>query len=103
MKEKEEKKKNDRWGKAVPARKVVVDSNTIKYQILDLVLLQVNDRPEDQWIHKSQTMRCITCMYYVPKSHNIGRCRCHAPSLSGWPAMFPNNWCGDHKLDAEKL
>lgn len=73
---------------------------------------------EDNWIHRSKTMRCITCMYYVVKpssvyltnqgepaaeSNVIGRCRRHAPTMSGWPATFPNDWCGDHKLDADKL
>ena len=31
----------------------------------------------------------------------IGRCRRHAPTMSGWPVMFPTDWCGDHKLSDE--
>jgi hypothetical protein len=23
--------------------------------------------------------------------------------MNGWPVMFPGDWCGDHKLDEEKL
>ncbi len=33
----------------------------------------------------------------------IGRCRRHAPTLGGWPVLFVTDWCGDHKLDAEKM
>jgi hypothetical protein len=33
----------------------------------------------------------------------VGRCRRHAPSMSGWPVMFTADWCGDHKLDENKI
>ncbi len=29
----------------------------------------------------------------------IGRCRRHAPTMSGYPVVFDNDWCGDHKLN----
>lgn len=32
----------------------------------------------------------------------FGRCRRHAPSMQGYPAVFGNDWCGDHKLDENK-
>ncbi len=59
---------------------------------------------DDQWIHRAKHMRCETCMYYCPKvddkgNANLGRCRRHAPTMSGWPVMFPADWCGDHKLN----
>jgi hypothetical protein len=66
----------------------------------------------DNWKHRSQGMRCSTCMWYVDKvklepsgpiSHDMGRCRRHAPTMNGWPVMFKTDWCGDHKLDEEKL
>lgn len=60
---------------------------------------------EDNWRHRSATMRCQTCIYYVPKGHvdsTLGRCRRRAPTLDGWPAVYETDWCGDHKLDAEK-
>lgn len=58
----------------------------------------------DNWEHKIDTMTCKYCMWYAPKrSELLGRCRMHAPTLKGWPAMFPNDWCGDHKLDDQKL
>ena len=54
---------------------------------------------EDNWEHRSINMRCRTCMYYVLKSGNVGRCRRHAPTMQGWPVMYDSDWCGDHKLD----
>lgn len=71
----------------------------------------------DNWQHRSQHMRCETCMWFVPKRGameenttaemeqgvRIGRCRQSSPTMKGWPAMFPTDWCGDHKLDETKL
>ncbi len=60
---------------------------------------------EDFWRHRSSMMRCTTCMWYVPKitpekDHNLGRCRKHAPTMDGYPVVFPEEpGCGDHKLD----
>ena len=65
--------------------------------------------PDDQWAHRSQRMRCSTCMWWVEKvnpagiaDRQLGRCRRHAPTMSGWPAVFSSDWCGDHKLDERK-
>jgi len=59
---------------------------------------------EDNWIHRSDNMKCQTCMWYVGKgSGKIGRCRFGAPTIKGWPAMFPTDWCGQHKLDENKI
>jgi len=33
----------------------------------------------------------------------IGRCRRHAPTMNGYPVVFSGDWCGDHKLDEEKV
>lgn len=49
---------------------------------------------QDPWKHRSKGMRCETCMWHV----NF-RCRRHAPTMQGYPAVFPDDWCGDHKLD----
>lgn len=83
----------------------------------------------DPWKHRSENMRCKTCMWFVPKvpsgeepkdllaqsqlvGHNaapkapafhLGRCRRHAPTMSGFPAVFVNDWCGDHRIDENKL
>ena len=52
-------------------------------------------------------MFCSGCMYFVPKGENneagIGRCRRHAPTMSGFPVVFPGDWCGDHKIDENKI
>jgi len=59
----------------------------------------------DPWIHRSARMRCRTCMWYVAKaksqvlSSEVGRCRRHCPTMSGYPVVFSTDWCGDHKLD----
>jgi hypothetical protein len=34
---------------------------------------------------------------------DLGRCRRHAPTMSGFPAVFETDWCGDHKLDENKI
>jgi hypothetical protein len=33
----------------------------------------------------------------------LGRCRRHAPTMNGYPAVFEDDWCGDHKLDENKI
>ena len=66
---------------------------------------------KDPWIHRAEGMLCKTCMFYVAKLSTspklgpitgIGRCRKHAPTMSGYPVVFPTDWCGDHKLDENK-
>ena len=34
----------------------------------------------------------------VPASR-VGRCRRHAPTMNGYPVVFVQDWCGDHKLN----
>lgn len=72
----------------------------------------------DPWKHRSEGMRCMTCMWFVEKDSRpcggggggnvpeferrqlaFGRCRRHAPTMTGYPAVFGTDWCGDHKLD----
>jgi hypothetical protein len=31
------------------------------------------------------------------------RCRHSAPTLKGWPGVYPDDWCGAHKLDKETM
>jgi len=71
----------------------------------------------DPWKHRSSEMKCATCMWFVikevpaepvegdvqPCQPTLGRCRRHAPTLSGYPAVFVGDWCGDHKLNEEAL
>jgi hypothetical protein len=52
-------------------------------------------------------------MWFAPKFGNapvkpdhhkiIGRCRKHAPTMGGYPVVYTNDWCGDHKLDENKV
>lgn len=68
---------------------------------------------DDPWKHRSELMRCKTCMAFVLKESQarstpvdanlIGRCRRHAPAMSGYPVVFENDWCLDHKLDENKV
>ena len=73
----------------------------------------------DPWKHRNDNMKCKTCMWFSPKvptthpmhdngpntsnAYDLGRCRRHAPSMNGYPVVFVNDWCGDHKLDETKL
>jgi hypothetical protein len=65
----------------------------------------------DNWKHRSTGMKCRTCMWFVEKKTEltevevlpIGRCRRHAPTMSGYPVVYGTDWCGDHKLDETKL
>ena len=73
--------------------------------------------PADPWAHRARSMRCTTCMFFVPKIPSgkseqnmreddvpvLGRCRRRSPSMSGYPAVFETDWCGDHKLDENKI
>lgn len=86
---------------------------------------------EDCWKHRGSDMRCATCMWYVQKqkmevvpeytfehgtnaydktcdvvkTENVilGRCRKNAPTMEGYPVVYPGDWCGQHKLDENKL
>lgn len=73
---------------------------------------------EDNWKHRGAGMLCRTCISFVPKvverpatpeapAHKpfpvLGRCRKRAPTMGGFPVVFENDWCGDHKLDEQKI
>lgn len=67
----------------------------------------------DPWKHRSDGMKCKSCMWYVAKVpaneqmpldyRGIGRCRRHAPAMNGYPVVWCDDWCGDHRLDENKL
>lgn len=58
----------------------------------------------DPWAHRSEGMRCATCMWFVLKhTGKLGRCRRRCPTMNGYPAVYPSDWCGDHKLDESKI
>ncbi len=56
----------------------------------------------DPWKHRTQGTSCATCMWFVEKG-KLGRCRRHAPTMSGYPVVYSTDWCGDHKLDETKV
>ena len=71
---------------------------------------------EDPWKHRSSGMKCGGCMWFVVKPATdtnttkpldsrgeLGRCRRHAPTMTGLPAVFTSDWCGEHKLDETRL
>ena len=66
---------------------------------------------EDPWKHRSEGMRCRTCVFYVIKKayeaaengKELGRCRATYPTMKGFPAVFPDDWCGYHRLDETKI
>jgi len=76
---------------------------------------------DDPWAHRSDGMRCKTCMWFAAKAASLtvplvvthvngkptrgrlGRCRRRAPTMNGFPAVFETDWCGDHKLDEGKI
>jgi len=72
---------------------------------------------DDNWKHRSKGMRCETCMWFVfkelktitgsdaagSKPKHLGRCRKHAPSAKGFVPVFGTDWCGDHRLDENKI
>jgi len=73
-----------------------------------LGVMQIHPSKLDNWKHRSVGMKCSTCMWFVEKvpdqgGAKVGRCRKHAPTLNGWPAMKLTDYCGDHKLDEEKI
>lgn len=76
---------------------------------LDEEATQRIEESKDPWVHRSAQMRCRSCVFYVPKkgagvtTTQIGRCRRNAPTMRGFPAVFPNDWCGEHRLDEDKL
>lgn len=69
--------------------------------------------PADPWKHRSAGMRCRTCLWFVEKNPSglvskaeapvVGRCRRHAPTMGGYPVVYQTDWCGDHRLDENKV
>ena len=68
---------------------------------------------QDPWANRNDGMKCSSCIWFVPKfisapvvrqDHKVvGRCRRHAPSMSGYPVVYQDDWCGDHRVDENKV
>ncbi len=57
----------------------------------------------DRWDRKTN-FGCNSCMFFVPKKPlasdlevGEGRCRRNAPTMKGYPVVFNDGWCGEHK------
>jgi hypothetical protein len=68
------------------------------------------DKPADPWAYRPDGLKCKTCIWYVEKQRAnadslkvIGRCRRHAPTMNGFVPVYPADWCGDHRIDENKL
>lgn len=46
---------------------------------------------------------CYTCMFYVPKKDTFGRCRRNAPTMKGYPVVYGDDWCGEHKKGSNPI
>ncbi|MCL1940730.1 MAG: hypothetical protein FWG09_02215 [Synergistaceae bacterium] len=64
----------------------------------------------DPWAGRSEGMRCKTCIFFVQKGDkefgekgSFGRCRRNSPTMKGYPVVFGMDWCGEHKLDENKI
>ena len=71
---------------------------------------QTGNASDDPWAHRAKMMRCASCMWFVVKQSQaagarsaLGRCRRRSPTINGFPAVFAGDWCGDHKLDENKV
>ena len=71
------------------------------------------EKAQDPWAGRQSGMRCSTCIWFVSKepqsttvtvkSHQVGRCRRHAPTMGGYPVVYMTDWCGDHRVDENKV
>ena len=56
----------------------------------------------DKWDRKTN-FGCDSCMFYVPKKDNEGRCRRNAPTMKGYPVVYIDDWCGEHKKGSNPI
>ncbi|MBF0607693.1 MAG: hypothetical protein HQL61_09120 [Magnetococcales bacterium] len=53
---------------------------------------------KDNWANRATGMVCATCAFYCNT-----RCRRHAPTMGGFPAVFQTDWCGDHRITKDRI
>lgn len=66
----------------------------------------------DRWDRKTD-FGCSSCMFYVPKREALiggdviemaeGRCRRRSPTMKGYPVVFADDWCGEHKRGSNPI
>lgn len=56
--------------------------------------------PSDNWDKNWRNfLKCEFCMFYTNY-----RCRRNAPrGQDGWSAVYPTDWCGQHKMDKSTM
>lgn len=65
----------------------------------------------DPWRDREIQMKCTRCMWFIEKVPTqgptnpriVGRCRRHAPTVGGFPVVYGNDWCGDHRVNEETI
>jgi len=66
----------------------------------------------DNWEGRALFSACKRCMYYVEKKPMktdrtytvVGRCRRRSPVVEiGYPVVYPTDFCGEFKLDENKV
>ncbi len=87
---------------------MVADQEAAAAKQVDAQVERLRRTAPDPWKHRSDGMQCRTCIWYVAKNgpasgQELGRCRRHAPTMSGYPVVFPVDWCGDHKLSEVRV
>ena len=82
---------------------------------IDMKYNPEQEHESDPWKNRSLGMQCSTCIWFVPKQRigtsnsdvnaliQVGRCRRHAPTMNGYPVVYMNDWCGDHRIDENKV
>lgn len=58
--------------------------------------------PLDGIAPKPELVCCETCTYSFGEGA-VGQCRRHAPGPAGFPVIFDNGWCGDHRMDPTRV
>ena len=101
---------NPKDGPLTEEREMAVPMDDMKREAEEVIGFEEYPKvsSKDPWAHRSQGMKCKTCMWFAPKvrdntSHiDLGRCRRRSPTMNGYPVVFVNDWCGDHKLVESK-
>lgn len=77
-----------------------------------LIESEQDQKIKDPWANRSSGMTCRTCIWFVAKEQSsitkpdapiVGRCRRHAPTMGGYPVVYQTDWCGDHRIDENKI
>ena len=62
----------------------------------------MNIEQSDPWSGRQTGMKCRTCIWFVAKEQ-ISAIKPDAPTMGGYPVVFVNDWCGDRRVDENKI